>query len=58
MIRVIKTSRREILKGLMKDNAMSNENILEERIEDAFNRMADQQKVSLDQFFERVETDM
>lgn len=42
----------------MKDNAMSNENILEEKIEDAFNRMADQQKVSLEQFFERVETDM
>ena len=42
----------------MQDNALNNENIIEERIESAFNRMADQQKESLDQFFQKVEFDM
>ena len=58
LIRVIKTQRREILKGLMRDSAMSNENMLEERIENAFNRMSEQQQENLDNFFDKVDKDM
>ena len=42
----------------MRDTAMSNENKIEERIENVFNRMADQQQENLDMFFEKVELDM
>ena len=42
----------------MRDSAMSNENMLEERIENAFNRMSEQQQENLDNFFDKVDKDM
>ena len=58
LIKVIKESRKEILAKLMRESVISNEEVIEDRLDQVFDKMSEVQQKGFDQFFTKIDENM